>query len=106
MTLEVRLRPLVRRDIDRHVDFIATDRPETAERFAERVLETFSLLAGQPGIGAVWNSRSRTLRGLRRWPVVGFGKFLVFYFVRDDHVEIVRILHSAMSLGRELRKSP
>ena len=37
----------------------------------------------------------RELTGMRRWPVKGFGKFLIFYVVRPRGVTIVRILHAA-----------
>ena len=105
MTLEIRLRPLSRADIDLHVSYIAHDRPASAERFARRVLETLDLLADHPNIGARSSTRSRLLRDLRRWPVRGFENHLIFYFARTDHLDIVRILHGAVDLNRVLRTS-
>ena len=48
MTLEIRLRPLARTDLDLHAASIAKDRPASAERFALRTLESLDLLAAHP----------------------------------------------------------
>ncbi len=38
------------------------------------------------------------LWGIRLWFVKGFEKYLIFYRVFDNYIEIVRVLHSAQDI--------
>lgn len=54
--------------------------------------EQFELLGLQPEIGA---ARPEYGSGIRIWP---HGRYVVLYSVRDDHVLVERIVHSARDL--------
>jgi toxin ParE1/3/4 len=52
----------------------------------QRLLEFAEMGAARPDIRP----------GLRHWPV---GKYLIFYRVTDERVEVVRVVHGARDLG-------
>jgi toxin ParE1/3/4 len=56
---------------------------------------SFSDLARHPKMGVAVTLIRRELTGMRKWPVKGFEKFLIFYVARPRGVTIVRILHAA-----------
>ena len=62
---------------------------ETADRFLERLEETFIQLAKQPFMG---RNREDLLPGLRSFTV---SNYTVFYRIGDDGVQIARVLNAA-----------
>jgi toxin ParE1/3/4 len=40
------------------------------------------------------------LTGMRRWPVKGFEKILLFYFPLPDGLDLVRVVHGSRDLTR------
>jgi toxin ParE1/3/4 len=68
-----------------------------AERFKPAVQEGAQFLGQWPFAG-----RRRHFRtpGLRSWQVPGFERYLIFYRVTDDRVEIVRVLYGMRDLPR------
>lgn len=49
-------------------------------------------------LGPLCRFKSAELRGIRRLPVVGFQKHLIFYRVESDRLVILRIVHGARDL--------
>ncbi len=74
--------------------YIAIDQqsPLNANRFIARFDNTFKSLAQTPLVGT---SKDIYSKGLYQFP---FGDYLIFYFVRDNGIEIVRVLHGARYL--------
>jgi toxin ParE1/3/4 len=54
----------------------------------------------QPQIGAPYDSGIERLVGLRRVPVKGFEKYLLFYTPRIGDIDVVRVLHAARDIQR------
>lgn len=50
-------------------------------------------IARHPGIGSNRHAGLLKLQGLQSWPVKGF-PHLVFYFEREAHVDVWRLLHA------------
>ena len=48
-----------------------------------------------PLIGTERNYSNHKLFGIRLWFVKGFEKYLIFYQVFGNYIEIVRVLHTA-----------
>ena len=70
-----------------------------ADRFIDRVEQSLSLLARQPGLGHPGRYRHPRLCGLRVWPVAKpFGDWLVFYWDRPRFVHLFRLMHGARDL--------
>lgn len=52
-----------------------------------------------PGMESLYPVENPRLQGLRKWAVKDFKKYLIFYFERDDAIEIVRILYAALDIS-------
>jgi toxin ParE1/3/4 len=82
--------------------YLDAQRSGVGERFAKRTIATFDTPANHPGIGAPMKFRRVPLAGVRRWPVRGFERYLVFYIPREREIEILRVLHGAMNVRRRI----
>ncbi len=76
---------------------IGKDSASAADRFLNACEATFEFLVESPQIGAIYPIKSR-LSGLRVWRVKGFSSHLTFYTVRQNAIEIVRVVHGARDL--------
>jgi toxin ParE1/3/4 len=76
-------------DLERICDYIAEDRPESARRVAQSVVERIGTLETFPRLG-----RSGRVHGTRE---IAFPPlpFVAVYEVREDQIVILRILHGA-----------
>lgn len=96
MKREVLLSPRAEADVDAHAGFIAENiGVERALHFDDMVFESLERLREMPFIGSERTYSNPLLAGLRLWFVKDFEKYLIFYRVIDDAVQIVRILHSS-----------
>ena len=75
--------------------YIAEDSPVNADRFLDRLDETFAVLAEMPGMG---HARPDLATGLRMFPV---GNYLIFYRPGEDGIEVVRVLHGRRRIMRD-----
>lgn len=91
------IRPLFYQDVADEVAWLAENAgPEIAGRWAEAVWNTVSALELQPHLG-----RARTdlpFPGVRSWRVNDFGRWLIFYGVRETVLILYRVRHGAMNL--------
>lgn len=87
--------PIIRRSAQTElldlVDYIAMDDPAAAERVAEAVITTIKELANNPDVGRAYPLNNPCLAGLRKWNVLGYPMYLIFYLKRKNGV--VEILH-------------
>ena len=95
MKLALFLLPQAEIDIDSHCEFFAKKSAEKALAFDQAVFEAFDRLCEMPLIGTERNFLNPRLLGIRLWFVKGFEKYLIFYRVFGNYLEIVRVLHSA-----------
>lgn len=56
-----------------------------------------------PAIGTQRAFRNRRYSSVRMWPIDGFERYLVFYRVLDDGVEVLRVLHGSRDIERLFR---
>lgn len=92
MSRRVRLTEQAEEDVLDIWEYIAGDNIQAADRLIDRFGEMYQRLARSPGMGV----RQEQYRpGLRCFPV---GKYVIFYSVADDYVEIYRVLHGARRL--------
>ena len=90
--LELIRRPAAVSDAAGHFACIAEGSPRSADRFIRDLKATFELLQLQPEAGGVFPSVSERLRGVRAKRVVNFKRYVVFYVIRGDKLEVIRIL--------------
>ena len=100
---QARIRPLAATDLEKIVQYLDSRSQQAGDHFLEEFFEATVLLADAPGVGPVRRARGR-LKGIRSWPLKKFGNYLVFYFPVDVGIEVVRVLHGARDIDRELRK--
>lgn len=102
---KVSFRPRAWEDIQESAEYLADEASvEIAERFLDAVVELAQRLAGRPQIGAPCLFNNPQLRGVRRLPVIGFEKWLVFYQAPDGAVEVIRVLHGARDIASILNR--
>jgi addiction module RelE/StbE family toxin len=87
----VRVRWLRRalRNLEEEADYIARDDPQAAAQVVERIAASVDLLASQPALG-----RPGRVPGTRELIVTG-SPYIVPYRVRDDIIEILRVIRSS-----------
>ena len=98
MTRPILRERLAELDLNGHVDYIAADNETAATRFIDAVEKAFRLLSQMPEIGTQRRFRSPRLEGVRFWPIPGFEKYLIFYRVVDEAVQVLRVLHGARDI--------
>lgn len=78
-------------DLDSAAEYIAIENPQAAERIAERIWQSGESLSDHPEIG-----RKGRIEGSREW-VISHTPYLIAYRVRNNQIEIMRILHGRQS---------
>ena len=99
MTRRILKRASAERDIEESFVYIGEDNVEAALAFLEAVEETLRILSKNPFIGSTREFDDPRTKGLRMWPIHGFDNYEIFYIVEEE-VEIIRVLHSARDLPR------
>ena len=98
MNSRIDKRPCVLVDLESIAVEIGRERPRTALRFLDAAEKTFALLARFPQLGAQHPCLPESLRQIRCFPVKRFATFVVFYLVKDDGIEVIRVLHGARNM--------
>lgn len=102
MTVRILRRLKAAEDAESIANHIAKDSLESALRFLENTESTLMELAESPGSGSRFESLRPELSNLFFRRIRGFPNHLIFFFQRADAIEVVRILHGAQDLGKEL----
>ncbi len=98
-----RFRPQAERDVDEVAEHIARGSLEYALRFYAAVRADAARLAEFLGLGSVYGFSTAGFADIRFWPIGGFRKYLIFYRLITDGVEIVRVLHDARDVGNLMK---
>lgn len=92
----IRIRPLVFNDLSEIWSYIAEDSPNQADKFIDSIDGKFHELLHLPRIG---RSRNELLPGLCSFPV---GRYIIFYLIIPDGIEVVRVLHASRDIDEQL----
>ncbi len=103
MTCHITRRPRVYDDLIDHYTVIYKDQPDSAEQFLDEVEANLLKLAEHPKMGSAVEPVIPRLETLRKWPIPGFRNFLIFYLVRPDAIEVIRVLNGARDIPAVLR---
>ena len=76
--------------------YIAQDKPSAANRIAKQILKAVNLLSNQPGMGRP--GRVLDTREL----IVSSTPYIIPYRVKNNSIEILRVLHVAMEWPEEI----
>ncbi len=84
-------------DLRQQANYIlAMGNRDAAERFLESAEYAFNQLAIAPSIGKIVSLPDMLM--IRQWRIKNFKDYLIFYQVKDEQVEILRVLHGARDL--------
>jgi toxin ParE1/3/4 len=93
-------RPAAKRDLIDHFVYLGEEAGlGAAERFMEAAKRSFERVRKTPAMGSPCEFLNPVWAELRRWPIMGFSDYLVFYRYRASDVEIVRVLHGARDIA-------
>ena len=90
--LEIRYLSTAENDLDDIFDYIIMDNPSAAVSMLEKFNHSISQLAFNPELGVVSKDDRLQKMGYR---ILIIGKYLVFYVVKANTVQIRRIIHGA-----------
>jgi toxin ParE1/3/4 len=93
-------------DLDSITDYIASDNLRVARAFRDSIRETCALLLGMPGLGIFRSFGNPKFSDMRFWPLKGFEKYLIFYRITEQHLEVIRVLHGARDLSALFSEEP
>lgn len=83
------------RDIIAIAEYIAQDNVSAADRWVDALDGKLTMLAEKPRLGRM---RPGLARGLRSFP---FGRYVIYYRIRTDGIEMIRVLHGARKTRRK-----
>ena len=93
-----RTTPKADEDLIEGARWIRADNPQAASRFLDVAFDAFDRLAEFPKSGPVANFKNRRLVNIRFWVLPPpFNRWLVFYRLRNDEVEILRVVYGAQN---------
>ncbi len=100
MTKPVIRRPLAQQDIEVITDYLALRAPLAALRFLDAVEAMVKVLGDYPDIGSTRHAAwfAGDLANVRFLPIRGFDRILIYYFVTESAVEIIRFWDAARGL--------
>ena len=87
--IPIRWAPLARRDLSRIEAYHLLQDPDLADKLGRQIISAAKLLREHPMAGPVALDGKR-----RKWRVAGT-RYNLFYRVREDHVQVLRVLHDA-----------
>lgn len=103
MNPRYRLLPAAWTDLEQQLKYIGERNPDAAPRIRNALRHVFEQIAAHPYSGPSHRARRPRAFGLRVKHLPKFPNYRIFYRVTHSHaVEIIRILHVARDLPREL----
>ncbi|MEM1369681.1 MAG: type II toxin-antitoxin system RelE/ParE family toxin [Cyanobacteria bacterium P01_H01_bin.15] len=99
-------RPIVIQDLIDHATYISRDNLDAGDRFLYAAEATFQRLAELPAIGKLSGFTTPKLAQVRQYHIKGFNRYIVFYQLHAETVEVIRVLHGAQNLEFILEQEP
>ncbi|MBE8998600.1 MULTISPECIES: type II toxin-antitoxin system RelE/ParE family toxin [unclassified Nostoc] len=99
MTKRIIILPLASQDLDNYFAYIVENNVEAALHFFDSARMTIAQLAKMPEVGSLYRVSNPRLQGLRKWAVKHYRKYLIFYIVWEDAIEVVRILYATQDIS-------
>jgi toxin ParE1/3/4 len=102
MSVGIHILESARQDVRGIFEYIGQDSPDSARRFNFEFKATLKTILQVPEIGRLRQSHHPDLKEIRFFPVKGFDKYLIFYRLVHDGIEIFRVLHSSRDINQIL----
>jgi toxin ParE1/3/4 len=91
-------------DILETVEAIAADAPAAAENFLDAAVAGIRSLHTTPRAHPIFSGVPEEYAGVRKRNVPGFRRYLIFFMVSGDTVEVIRVLHGGRDLPSAFRE--
>jgi toxin ParE1/3/4 len=92
-------------DVQEAIDhYLGEGTPQAALGFVDSLEQALQHIERHPAIGSARYAHELDLPGLRCWQLKRY-PYLVFYFERDDHVDVWRVLHASRDIPEWLQAS-
>ena len=98
MIYEIRKKPQAERDIEECFVYIGEDDLDVAVHFLVAVEDSIEEIGRNPFIGKQREFKSSQIPTLRVWLVKNFTNYQIYYTVKSETIEIIRVLHGARDL--------
>ncbi len=98
MSREIFKRPQAERDIEECFVYIAEDNLDTGVFFLVAVEDSLEQLAKFPLLGKQRDFADKRFQNIRMWRVKGYEKYLIFYQVTENTIEVIRVLHGSRDI--------
>jgi len=85
---------------------ISKTSPRSARQFLLAVEKLTGRLIAIPEMGPLYEIDHSELAGLRVFPIPRFKKYLLFYRIQDEEIEVVRVIHGARDIPAVLEGKP
>jgi toxin ParE1/3/4 len=96
-------RALAQQDVDEAISYYLSQQAESAALgFIDALEQAYAHIARHPATGSPRYAHELDLPGLRCWALKRY-PHLVFYAVRDGHIDIWRVLHGMRDIPAWLR---
>jgi toxin ParE1/3/4 len=96
-----RLRESAERDILQAFAYYLKEAPHVAEAFTDAVVRGRRHIEDNPGAGSPRYGEILEAPGLRFWLLNRF-PYVLFYVERDDHLDVIRVLHQHADIPQKL----
>jgi len=98
------LREAARRDVEGAISYYLREgASDAASSFVEKLEDTVNRIAAHPEAGSPRYAHELSLPGLRFSPITGF-PHLVFYVVREEVIDVWRVLHGERDIPGWMRE--
>jgi len=103
--LPAQFRSKAAEDVDDAVHYyVAEAEADVARRFVDELERTIRQLELHPELGSLRFAFELDLPGVRSFRVDGF-PHLIFYLIRTDHLDVLRVLHASRDVPATLQDS-
>ena len=93
------------RDVEEAIDhYLREGAAKAALNFVDDLEKAYTHIGRQPASGSPRYAHELNLPGLRFWPLTRF-PYLVFYFERDDYVDVWRVLQAKRDIPAWMNES-
>ena len=106
MRLHLDIRPQADSDFVEIAEYIGEDSLDAAIRFLAAARRAMEFLTTTPMAGPEYPVTNPRLAGLRKWGVKDFPNYLIFYRIRADAIEVLRVIHGARDIPTILESEP
>ena len=95
MTLRFDITPIAQDDILDLALYLSNQSTEASIRFFDNVFLSIQRLSEMPELGSIYYFDHADVYNIRIWPVKGFRNYLIFYRIKSDCIQILRVLHGS-----------